>query len=91
MDSGRIIGFQLEFDGEKNGIVDIAALVVEAQLVALANLLVALGIQHLNLANPLADLPGAVASVAVDGATHRPRNADQGFQAGQAPAGGMRN
>ena len=59
-------------------------MVAEVQLVALADLDRAAAVHHLDAADELADVAGAVAGVGPQGAADGAGNADQRFQAGQA-------
>ena len=61
IDGVPVIIVQLEFHSQEHGIIKIAAVFLEAQLIALSDLLSSLSIEHFDLANPLADLAGAVA------------------------------
>src|SRR5262249_52918267 len=63
-DGAGVVGLQLELGGQEDRVVEVAPALAELQLVALADLGVALGVEHLDAADAPADVAAAVAGVA---------------------------
>src|SRR5262249_10540577 len=83
------VRLQRELRGQQDGIVQIAPVIGELELIALADLHSALAMEHLDLVDELADVARTVPGVAAQGAADTSGNTDKGLQTRERVAGGL--
>src|SRR5207249_1861587 len=78
-------------DTDENGVIEVAGVVGETQLVVLSDLKLAAIVDHFDGTHVLADFARAIARIAPHGSADGAWDADEGFESGQALSSGCRN
>src|SRR5207244_7388060 len=86
-----VIRLELELGADQHGIIQIAPVIREAELVPLTDLHVTAVVEHFHRAYALADFTGAIARIATQRAADRSGDAHQRLESGQAMTGRFGN